>query len=226
MSSLARSSSQLSLTRSTCVEIPDIAATRPHYLGSQTDLIRALSLLILWKPVPFASLYASGITEPDAAEQAAKLNGTSSAILGGVIIRTACSLSLPAITTTFAKSFSPTIAIAPQVISDLRLFYWLLVVDTHGALTTGRAGQVDIQDALRTTRLFSSLKLQPFDVRLAATVELYATAKIAVSTVWTGAERTIAPHELRKFNKEMDDWEAYWTEPLKEAGAQDPLACT
>ena len=106
--------------------------------------MRALTLLILWKPVQHAALCAAGITDPDAQEMAAKVNAFSGSILGGVMIRTALAISLPSIISTFSKSFSPTIAIAPQVVSDLRLWLWLCVVDSHGALTTGRSGQVEI----------------------------------------------------------------------------------
>ncbi|KAL8280714.1 hypothetical protein RQP46_007037 [Phenoliferia psychrophenolica] len=184
-----------------------------------TDFVRALCLLVLYKPVQHAALFQAGITDPEQQEASAKVNASSGSILSGVMIRTAFALSLPSITSTFAKSFSPTIAIAPQVVSDLRLWLWLCIVDTHGALTTGRSGQVDIQEALKTTRLFSSLKLQPFDVRLAATVELYATARLAVSSAWFAGARSIAPHELRKFNKDLDEWEAFWKEPLRDAAA-------
>ncbi|KAI5474717.1 C6 transcription factor [Pseudohyphozyma bogoriensis] len=190
------------------------------------DFVRALILLLLYKPVQFAQLYAAGITDPEAAEQAAKLNTFSASLLGNLMIRTALSLGLPSITNTFAKNFSLTIAMPPQTLSDLRLWYWLCVVDTHSALTTGRAGIVDIGDALRTTRLFASLKAQETDVRLAATVEVYAIAKQAVTAMWVSGNRTLAAHDLRRFNKDMDDWEGYWDEPLRAAGEADPLAWT
>ncbi|KAK4702717.1 hypothetical protein P7C70_g3504, partial [Phenoliferia sp. Uapishka_3] len=202
---------------------PLILSAQPHQVN--TDFVRALCLLLLWKPVQHASLFASGITDPDAQEAAAKVNAFSSSILGGLMIRTAFAISLPSITSTFAKSFSPTIPIPHQVCSDLRLWFWICVVDTHGAMTTGRAGSADIQDALRITRLFSSLKLQKYDTRLAAMVELYATAKFTVLGTWTSGARSIAPHELRRFNKEVDEWEDYWKDPLKAAASDgDSLA--
>lgn len=189
--------------------------------------MRSLALLLLYKPVQFASLSTNGIASAALAEQAAKLNSTTSSVLSGLIFRTALSISLPSICNTFAKSFDPSSSAPPELISDLRLWYWICIVDAHGALTTGRLGSLDIASTLRTTRLFASLKLQPYDVRLAAMVELYGTAKAAISQSGFAGARRVPPAELRKLNRDLDDFEAYWSAPLREASRRgDSLAWT
>lgn len=193
----------------------------------QTDLVRSLALLLLYKPVQFASLSTTGINSAALAEQAAKLNSTTSSLLGGLIFRTALSISLPSVSNAFAKCFSPSSPTNPELISDLRLWYWICLVDAHGALTTGRLGSLDIASTLRTTRLFAPLRLQPYDVRLAALVELYGTAKAAISQSGFAGARRVPPAELRRLNRELDEWETYWREPLREAGRRgDGLAWT
>jgi hypothetical protein len=71
-----------------------------------------------------------------------------------------------------------------------------------------------VTEALRTTRLFASLNSQPHDVRLAAYVELFGTAKGAISELVGKNGMGVA--ELKEFNEGMDVFEDYWTEALEE----------
>lgn len=164
------------------------------------------------KPIQFATLHAQGITDRAQAEQISKLNGSSSATLYSLTIRVAFATSLQLSPNHFAKVFLPGTPPPPATLGDLRLWLWLCVVDTHGALTTGRAISVDMNEALRVTRMLAALKAQPADARLAATVELYGVAKGAISSHWykAGGTAPIPAYELRKFNRELDEWEAYW----------------
>lgn len=185
--------------RPLCSPLPITA--NPFCAYFQPDFVRAISVLLVYKPVQFAALYSAHVTDPDIAEQSCKLNTFSSSTLGGLMSRTALAIHLSSTPSEFSKNFNPSIAIAPQTLSNLRLWYWLLVVDTHGALSTGRATSLNMSDALRTTRLFSSLKTQTSDVRLAAMVELYSTARTAMGGIWTTGSRTITAVDLKKFNK-------------------------
>lgn len=187
-------------------------------------MVRALCLLVLYKPVQHATLFQAGISDPQDQEASAKINAYSSSILTGFMFQTAFALRLPSITTTFANS-SRTIPMLADVVGDLRLWLWLCVVDTHGALASGRSGRVQNGVSNMTTRSFASLKLQSSDVRLAAMVELYAAARFAVSGASVERDHIFAPHELKMFNLGLKKWEEYWQQPLRDAAvAGDELA--
>lgn len=177
---------------------------------------------MLFKPVQFATLYASGITDPAQAEQVSKLNGSSSATLYSLTVRVAFSTSLHSAPKNFTKVYSPSTPLPPAILSDLRLWFWLGVVDVHGGLTAGRALALDMSESLRVTRMFAALNAQPGDTRLAATVELYGVARAAISTAWFKAGGTVPvpTYELRRYNREIDDWEAYWRPELIKAAKE------
>lgn len=67
--------------------------------------------------------------------------------------------------------------------------------------------------------MFASLKAQAYDTRLAAVVELYGIAKSAVSAPWFAADgaRRASPNEMRRFNRELQEWQAYWEPELEDA---------
>ena len=171
------------------------------------------------KPVQFASLAASGVTDRAQAEQLSKLNGFTSATLYSVTHRVAFVTQLNDAPKNFTKVFSPGTPPPPGVLADLRLWLFLCVVDGHGSLVAGRALSVDITEALRVTRMLAALKAQPADVRLAASVELYGIARTIISTPWFRAcgSAPVSAYELRKFNREMDEWETYWRPELLHA---------
>jgi hypothetical protein len=80
--------------------------------------------------------------------------------------------------------------------------------------------------SLQTTRLFATLKRQPSDVRLAASVELVALAATALSARTEAG--ILETEDLRKFDEEMDAWVEYWA-PLvsfasNESGGEDMIA--
>ncbi|KAK4055928.1 hypothetical protein OIO90_002921 [Microbotryomycetes sp. JL221] len=206
---------------------PIIISTQSFHL--KTDMVRALVLMLLYKPVQFAALHSAEIVDPEQAEQMCKLSPTSSSTLWGVILRTAHTIGLHGAPNAFARIYSPSIKPPPEVLGNLRCWMWTCVVDTHGALTTSRIGVIDLSDSLKVTRMFASLKAQPGDTRIAAHVELYGCAKVVLSSSWFLAppSKPISEHDLKKFNRSLDDWEEYWSVQLKEAAEEgDALAPT
>lgn len=166
-----------------------------------------------------------------AAEHASKLNPTSSSTIWSFAIRTARTLNLPSVPSAFLKTYQPNAPITPPILNDFRLWAWLSVVDTHACLTTGRAGLADPTDLVKMTRPFALLKSQLGDVRLAAMVELYAIVRKVASSSWytiIGGTGDMTPvTELRKFNSDVEEWEAFWSDKLEEAAREgDTLAGT
>jgi hypothetical protein len=203
----------------------------PQILCPQTsqfnaDFVRALILLIVYKPVQYEALHLSGTCDVVEAEVASKLNKTTNLLLASLISRSAHAVGLHMIPNAFFDCFSPTgtVSISPQLLSDLRLWFFICASDNHGSIQNGRPGSADCTDALKVTRLFASIKSQPFDVRLAALTELYALPARAMPSRSNGKLYTL---DINRFNTEYVLWEDHWTPLLKEATlAGDPLAYT
>lgn len=186
---------------------------------------------MLYKPVQFVELHAAGIKDPVAAEQAAKLNATSSAAIWGLLLRTSSALNLASVPDAVAKAHQTDNTPSPSLLRKLRLWIWIVMSDTHSCLQTGRTSSFNTTDLLRVTRIFASLKSQVWDVRLAATSELYGIVGSVISSPWYtsvgGTGNRTPAYELRKFNREVDEWEAFWSDKLEEATrAGDSLAGT
>lgn len=193
----------------------------PQARQINTDLVRALTLLLLWKPIQFASLYDQGITDETSAEQASKLNGSASNSLGSTVVRISATISLPDIANTFSAAYNSSLPIDPQILADLRLWYWLCAINTHAAVSIGLVTSVDLTEALQTTRLFASLRLQPYDIRLAATLELYGIVSRP-----TGVRQGFTTDDLQSLNRQLDEFERHWEVPLRQAQSIDNLAYT
>lgn len=131
--------------------------------------------------------------------------------------RTAELVGLPRAPDNFLAAVTSPTPPTTQILSDLRVHYWLCIADIHGSLQSGRASATDPAPALQTTRLFSSLKQQPCDPRRAAMLELYAIVRTP-----KGAKNAtkIRLDNLVKINEELDAWEEYWTPIL--AGTPSP----
>lgn len=143
--------------------------------------------------------------------------------VAGLIHRTAELVGLPRAPSAFLAAIaSSTAPPSLQILSDLRVHYWLCVADIHGSPQSGRASASDPTAALQTTRLFAALKNQPCDPRRAATLELYAIVRTP-----KGARNAtkLRLDDLGRINDELDDWEEYWKPILTEAQHNgDPLA--
>jgi hypothetical protein len=204
------------------VVAPQILCAQPNQFNA--DFLRALILLQVYKPIQYEALHLNGISDAVEAEAASKLNHTANLLLQGLISRSAHAIALPSIPNTFARGFSPTVTIPPQLLSDLRLWFALCITDNHGSLQNCRPSNIDTADALKVTRLFASIKSQPSDVRLAALTELYS---IPARSMSSASHRKLNTFDFRRFNTEYALWEEHWTPVLKEASlAGDPLAYT
>ncbi|KAM0750763.1 hypothetical protein T439DRAFT_380627 [Meredithblackwellia eburnea MCA 4105] len=200
----------------------------PDSRDINTDLICALNLLLLYKPVQEEVFRARGITNPARAEHASKINVMSSKFLHSLIsdVSRACGLpSAPArfFSTTSAKSTASEQE-RRKALADLRLWYWLCMSDVHGSLQSGRPTAIDPTNALRTTRSFASLRHLPTDIRSAAMVDLYAILRSLPSI---SGDQGTARMLLKKINSELSAWDKHWIPLLIEAQQNgDPLAWT
>jgi hypothetical protein len=206
------------------VVAPQILCPQSHQFNA--DFVRALLLLQAYKPVQYEALQFSGTCDVVEAEVASKLNKTTNLLLASLISRSAHGVGLHLAPNTFYRLFSPlgTANISPQVLSDLRLWFFLCICDNHGCLQTGRPGNIDVTGALKVTRLFATIKSLPVDVRVAALTELYS---LPARAMISASNRKIDTFHLDRFNNDFAAWEEYWTPLLKEASlAGDPLAYT
>ncbi|KDE07052.1 hypothetical protein MVLG_02628 [Microbotryum lychnidis-dioicae p1A1 Lamole] len=203
---------------------PQILNPQPHELT--TDFLRAMDLLNLYKPTQFSTRRAEG---KDVAEsmRASKVNGLASWMLQGILARSAERLDLASSLSRFSRAYSASasgIAIPKRLLRDLRLYYWLLSNDVHGNVQSGRRCNMEGAAALTTTRLFSSLQLQPYDVRLAASVEMFEVARPILRSFSYERTRRIAQVDLDRYNSGMAAWEEFWLPMLQQQLAVDPLA--
>ncbi|SDA07582.1 BZ3501_MvSof-1269-A2-R1_Chr6-2g08684 [Microbotryum saponariae] len=203
---------------------PQILNPQPHELT--TDFLRAMDLLNLYKPTQFSTRRAEG---KDVAEsmRASKVNGLASWMLQGILARSAERLDLASSLSRFSRAYSASasgIAIPKRLLRDLRLYYWLLSNDVHGNVQSGRRCNMEGAAALTTTRLFSSLQLQPYDVRLAASVEMFEVARPILRSFSYERTRRIAQVDLDRYNTGMAAWEEFWLPMLQQQLAVDPLA--
>ncbi|SCZ93780.1 BZ3500_MvSof-1268-A1-R1_Chr6-3g08880 [Microbotryum saponariae] len=203
---------------------PNILCPQPDQLSS--DFIRSIHLLTLYKPLPIATFRARGIKDLAAIEHASKMNVRASWLLRLIASRVAMFIGLPSITTTFARAFANQheAPIPQSIISEQRLYFGCVFHEAHGALQSGKPSNFVPQDALKSTRLFASLKNQPEDVRLAASVELAATAASVLATRKEGDY--FDREDLHRFEDEMSQWTEYWQPILAANEQRDRLAWT
>lgn len=197
---------------------PIMISTQPNH--HTVENVQALTLLLLYKPVQYASLWQAGIRDPVRAEHVSKLCSTTGAVLMAAITRTVHAIGLNNAPNIYASSGDTSDIV---VLANLRLWFNLLVVDTHASMTTGRPTVLDLTDALKVTRLFASRRAHPWDIRIAAMVELYGVVKPVVTAGWFGScgSNPINHQELTKFNTDLNHFDEYWQAELIQA-AQAP----
>ncbi|GAA6024073.1 hypothetical protein JCM10207_009299 [Rhodosporidiobolus poonsookiae] len=221
--------SQLHLTLVTFLNniiAPQLLNPQPHELT--TDFLRTLDLLTLYKPVQFGARRAEGLDDGEAMRQS-KVNGLASWMIQGLFSRTAERLELSTVVGKFARAYSASAGGTPipkELVRDLRLYYWLLSNDVHGNVQSGRRCNMEGAQALTTTRLFSSLNLQPYDVRLAASVEMFEVARPILRSYNYERTRRIPRPDLERFNQGMKSFDETWIPVLQRTLATDPLAMT
>ncbi|GAA5976295.1 hypothetical protein JCM10908_005445 [Rhodotorula pacifica] len=205
---------------------PQILCPQPDQLSF--DFVRAVQLLILYKPVQYSALNARGVSDASQIESASKMNVRASWVLRLLVSRVSAFVGLPSIANAFAQAFanqhlSP---IPEEIISQQRLYLGCVFHESHGAIQSGKSANFVPQEACKTTRLFATLKRQPSDVRLAASVELVA---LAANALQSRTEAGILDADgLRRFDDEFEAWMEYWA-PLvsvssEESGGEDPIA--
>ncbi|GAA5855289.1 hypothetical protein JCM8547_009019 [Rhodosporidiobolus lusitaniae] len=221
--------SQLHLTLVTFLNniiAPQLINPQPHELN--TDFLRTIDLLTLYKPVQFGARRAEGIDDSEAM-RVSKVNGLASWMLQGIFSRAAERLELSSVVGKFARAYSASATGQPipkELIRDLRLYYWLLSNDVHGNVQSGRRCNMEGAQALTTTRLFSSLQLQPYDVRLAASVEMFEVARPILRSYNYERTRKIPRPDLERFNQGMKTFDETWLPVLQRQLSVDPLAMT
>ncbi|KAK4699644.1 hypothetical protein P7C70_g6615, partial [Phenoliferia sp. Uapishka_3] len=203
---------------------PQILSPQPHELT--TDFLRAIDLLNLYKPVQLSNRRAEGRNDADAMRMS-KVNGLASWMLQGILARVAERLELASVVNKFARAYSASsngAQIPKAIVRDLRLYYWLLSNDVHGNVQSGRRCNMEGASALTTTRLFSSLQLQPYDTRLASSVEMFEVARPILRSSSYERSRRIPRADLERFNSGMKVWSDFWIPVLLQQLSVDPLA--
>ena len=221
--------SQLHTTLTTflnAIIAPQILSPQPHELTS--DFLRALDLLLIYKPTQFAARRAEGKDDTDAV-RLSKINDLASWMIQGIMARTVERLELPSVLGKFSRAYSSSssgTAIPKEIIHDLRLYYWILSNDVHGNVQNGKRNNLDGHTALATTRLFSSLQLQPGDIRLAASVEMFEIARPIMRSFTYERSKKVAKADMERFTAGAAAWEEYWRPILLRQLPIDPLAMT
>ncbi|GAA5843712.1 hypothetical protein JCM9279_000113 [Rhodotorula babjevae] len=182
------------------------------------DFVRAVHLLLMYKPVQYARLEACGVTDASAVESSSKMNVAASWMLRLLVSRVSTFIGLPSIADSFAQAFANQqfAPIADSLVSQERLYLDCVFRELTGALQSGKSSNFTPQAACRTTRLFAHLARQPSDVRLAASVELVAAAAEAFAISGVPSSDT-----LRQFDDALADWTAYWRPRLTPATAPE-----
>ncbi|GAA5891090.1 hypothetical protein JCM8208_003159 [Rhodotorula glutinis] len=182
------------------------------------DFVRAVHLLLMYKPVQYARLEACGVTDASAVESSSKMNVAASWMLRLLVSRVSTFIGLPSIADSFAQAFANQqfVPIADTLVSQERLYLDCVFRELTGALQSGKSANFTPQAACRTTRLFAHLARQPSDVRLAASVELVAAAAEAFAISGVPSSDT-----LRQFDVELANWASYWRPRLTPARAPD-----
>ncbi|GAA5886235.1 hypothetical protein JCM3774_003819 [Rhodotorula dairenensis] len=221
--------SQLHLTLVTflnAIIAPQLLNPQPHELT--TDFLRAIDLLNLYKPTQIVSRRAEGMDTTEAM-RASKVNGLASWMLQGILARTAERLDLKETVSRFARAHSASANGTPvpkELVRDLRLYFWLLSNDVHGNVQSGRRCNMEGGHALTVTRLFSSMQLQPYDVRLAASVEMFEIARPILRSYAYERTRRIPKHDLERYTQGMRSFDETWIPALLRQLPSDPLAMT
>lgn len=136
-------------------------------------------------------------------------------------------IGLPQVSMKFSRAYSECNGVIPvELTREIRLYFLLLCNDVHGNLQSGRRCNLEGAAALMNTRIFASMNIQPYDCRLAASVEMYELARPILKSTDYEITRRISREELERFNSGMLVFEAYWRPILIEKLGTDELAMT
>lgn len=188
----------------------------PEGRYTNSDLVRAIAILMLYKPVQYTALLERGMTDRSKITHLSKVNVLSSMMLQGMVHRTADLVGVsnaPSVFLRAVEKASPNEPIPAKVLADLRLHFFLIFTDIHGSLHSGRSTASDSTNALRTTRLFANIRAQVTDPRRAAIVELYAIARAPQGV--NAVEYRL--RDLDRINQRLEAWSAEWAPMMKGA---------
>lgn len=186
----------------------------PEARYTNSDLVRAIAILMLYKPVQYSALIDRGMTDKAKITHLSKVNVLSSMMLQGMVHRTADLVGVsnaPSVFLRAAEKATPNNPIPAKILADLRLHFFLIFTDIHGSLHSGRSTASDSTNALKTTRLFAKIRSQVTDPRRAAIVELYAIARAPQGV--NAVEYRL--RDLDRINKKFDAWSTEWAPIMK-----------
>ncbi|GAA5870033.1 hypothetical protein JCM1840_003563 [Sporobolomyces johnsonii] len=198
------------------------------------DLVRALLLLLYYKPVQTTFFSHRGLKSSSRIAHASKVNALSSLMIHSLIHRTASFLNMhqtPAFLQVYLENpdaaANAKLPPFPDVLSNYRLWCSLIAADALGSLQSGRMSWADPTSALRCARRFAAAANDPTDVRRAAVLELYSIVTVPPSAGAATRPVSWRLENLGRINTELEQWRGYWKDRLAEAQIKgDPLAYT
>lgn len=195
------------------------------------DMIRALLLLLYYKPVEAAAYSDRGVKSMGRIVHASKVNALSSLMIHSLVQRAASFIAIqesPRLLTPVLDHpdlASP--AERKRALAEFRLWCTLVAADALGSLQSGRSTWTDPTAALKITRRFAALAADPTDVRRAAILELYSIVTVPPSAPAATHPVRYRLEHITRINAQLDAWREYWTPVLADAQKRgDPLAYT
>ncbi|ODO00601.1 hypothetical protein L198_02921 [Cryptococcus wingfieldii CBS 7118] len=192
---------------------PLLLSSQPPHLFS--DTLRAIHLLDLYRPVQYDNLWLSGETSPPAIQYRSKINPQGAWALRNLAGQIVQRMNLPHAGIEFERCSNAGVPTHPSIIADVRLHLALAWHDIHGALSGGSSQHI-VPPSIALCRLFAEKRFEKYDVRLAASAELFTLAIKLIRSP------TVSPGEVYEFNSSLDQWCGYWQLQLKSNAYYDP----
>ncbi|ODO07055.1 hypothetical protein I350_04423 [Cryptococcus amylolentus CBS 6273] len=192
---------------------PLLLSSQPPQLFS--DTLRALHLLDLYRPVQYDNLWLSGETSHAAIQYRSKVNPQGAWALRNLAGQIVQRMNLPHAGIEFERCLNAGVPTHPSIIADVRLHLALAWHDIHGALSGGSLQHI-APPSIAVCRLFAEKRFEKYDVRLAASAELFT---LAINLI---RSPTVSPGEVYEFNSSLDQWYGYWQPQLKSNAYYDP----
>ncbi|GJN92615.1 hypothetical protein Rhopal_005650-T1 [Rhodotorula paludigena] len=195
------------------------------------DFVRALLLMLYYKPVQTSAYAHRGIKSSSRIVHASKVNALSSLMIHSLIQRAASFIGVHQSPALLVRVLDNPDLAPPEerkrALAEFRLWCTVIAADALGSLQSGRLTWTDPAAALRVNRRFAALAADPTDVRRAAVLELYSIVTLPTSAPPSTHPVRYRLDHLKQINAELDAWRAYWTPVLTEAQNKgDPLAYT
>ncbi|KAH8926499.1 hypothetical protein BT69DRAFT_1331289 [Atractiella rhizophila] len=171
------------------------------------DFVKAVIISNLYKPIQSTP----GMPLSNDCHVHSKVNDGSSYLLNGLAAFLAHRVSLntsPNSLMAFHPD-GPTV----ETISACRCYYGMIIMDSQASLQSGRIpNSLEIEEALKSARVFANLNAQPSDARIAATLELFSIAR-RVAFLRLQRQDVLDIAFIEERNLELDRWHSFW-QPL------------